>query len=53
MVQDGYSAGQTPLVTLLAALQQTRESRRKGLQAALDYQLALADLERAVGTRIR
>jgi len=53
MVQDGYSAGQTPLVTLLAALQQTREGRLKGLQAALDYQLALADLERAVGTRIR
>jgi len=53
MVQAGYSAGQTPLITLLTALQQTRESRRKGLQAALDYQLALADLERAVGTRLR
>jgi cobalt-zinc-cadmium efflux system outer membrane protein len=53
MVQDGYTAGQTPLVAVLTALQQTRESRAKGLQAALDYQLALADLERAVGTRLR
>jgi cobalt-zinc-cadmium efflux system outer membrane protein len=53
MVQDGYTAGQTPLVAVLTALQQTRESRAKGLQAALDYQLALADLERALGTRLR
>jgi cobalt-zinc-cadmium efflux system outer membrane protein len=53
MVQDGYSAGQTRLFELLAALQQTRESRLKGLQAALDFQIAMADLERAVGTRLR
>jgi len=53
MVQDGYAAGQTPLITLLATLQQTRDSRLRGLEAAIAYQTALADLERAVGTRIR
>jgi len=53
MVQDGYAAGQIPLITLLATLQQTRDSRLSGLEAAIAYQTALADLERAVGTRIR
>jgi cobalt-zinc-cadmium efflux system outer membrane protein len=53
MVQDGYAAGQTPLITLLATLQQTRDSRLRGLEAAIAYQTALADLERAVGTRLR
>ncbi|HWB29134.1 MAG TPA: TolC family protein [Vicinamibacterales bacterium] len=52
MIQEGYTAGHTPLVTVLAALRQSRESRAKGLQAALDYQLALTDLERAAGTRL-
>jgi len=52
-VQEGYAAGQTPLITLLATLQQTRDSRLKGLEAAVAYQTALADLERAVGTRLR
>jgi cobalt-zinc-cadmium efflux system outer membrane protein len=49
MAQDGYSAGQTGLVALLQALQSTRDIRRRGVQAGLDFQLALADLERAIG----
>lgn len=53
MTQDGYSAGQTQLVDVLTAQQQTRAARLKGLQAGLDYQNALADLERAMGTRLR
>ena len=51
--QDSYAAGQTPLAALLQALQQTRDSRRAGLQVSLDYQLALADLERAMGVTIK
>ena len=47
--QDSYNAGQTRLEALLEALQSAREIRRRGLQAALDYQSALADLERAIG----
>jgi cobalt-zinc-cadmium efflux system outer membrane protein len=50
MAQDGYAAGQTGLVVLIQALQQASETRQRGLQAALDFQSALADLERAIGT---
>lgn len=53
MAQAGYTAGQTPLLTLLTALQQGREGRKRNLQTALDYQMALADLEKALGARIR
>jgi cobalt-zinc-cadmium efflux system outer membrane protein len=53
MAQDGYQAGQRDLVNLITALQNNKESRQRGLQASLDYQLALADLERAMGTRLR
>lgn len=49
MAQDSYNAGQTRLEALLEALQSAREIRRRGVQAALDYQAALADLERAIG----
>lgn len=49
MAQDGYNSGQTGLVVLLQALQQTRDIRQRGVQASLDFQLALADLERAMG----
>jgi hypothetical protein len=34
-------------------LQAARDIRRAALQAGLDYQLALADLERAMGTPLR
>jgi outer membrane protein, heavy metal efflux system len=50
MAQDGYAAGQTGLVVLIQALQQARETRQRSLQAGLDFQSALADLERAMGT---
>ncbi len=49
MAQDGYNAGQTGFVALLQALQQAHETRQRGFQAALDFQSALADLERAMG----
>ena len=49
MAQDGYAAGQTSLTVLLQALQSARDTRRRGLEATLAFQLALADLERAIG----
>ena len=49
MAQDGYNSGQTGLVVLLQALQQARDIRQRGVQASLDFQSALADLERAMG----
>jgi len=53
MAQDDYVAGQHDLVYLITALQGNKDKRQRGLQAGLDYQLALADLERAMGTRLR
>ena len=49
MAQDGYNSGQSGLVVLLQALQQARDIRQRGVQASLDFQSALADLERAMG----
>ncbi len=53
MAQESYRAGQTDLVSLLAALRSTRDSRQQGLDAGLAYQQALADLEQAMGTTIK
>ena len=47
MAEDSYREGQTDLPALLQALQAARELRQKSLQAAADYQSALADLEQA------
>ena len=53
MAEESYRSGQTGLPALLQAVQTAREIRQRALQAALDYQTALADLERAVGSPIR
>jgi len=49
MAEDAYRSGQTGLVAMLQALQMTRDLRIRAVQAALDYQISLADLERAMG----
>ena len=51
MAEESYRSGQTGLPALLQALQAAREARAKAVQAAYDYQIALAELERtaAVG----
>jgi outer membrane protein TolC len=51
MAEESYRSGQTGLPALLQALQSAREARAKAVQAAFDYQIALAELERtaAVG----
>jgi outer membrane protein, heavy metal efflux system len=51
--QAAYDGGQIGLPALVQALQTARETRQRGLQAGLDFQHALADLERAMGTSIR
>jgi cobalt-zinc-cadmium efflux system outer membrane protein len=53
MAQESYTSGQTGLPALLQTLQAGREIRQRAVQAGLDYQLALADLERAMGTAIQ
>lgn len=47
MAEESYRSGQTGLPALLQALQSAREARARAVQAALDYQAALAELERA------
>lgn len=49
MAEDSYRSGQSNLVALLQVLQSTRELRLRAIQAGLDFQVALAELERAMG----
>jgi cobalt-zinc-cadmium efflux system outer membrane protein len=53
MADESYRAGQTGLPAYLQTVQAARDVRQRALQAGLDYQLALAELERAMGTPLR
>jgi cobalt-zinc-cadmium efflux system outer membrane protein len=53
MADESYRAGQTGLPALLQTVQAARELRLRALQAGLDYQVALAELERAMGAPLR
>jgi cobalt-zinc-cadmium efflux system outer membrane protein len=50
LAQDSYQFGQTGIAALLQALQAARDVRLRSVDAAAQFQAALADLERAVGT---
>jgi len=49
MAEDAYRSGQTNLVSMTQTIQSSRDVRLRGVQAGLDYQLALDDLEQALG----
>ena len=51
--QAAYTGGQTGLPALVQALQLARDTRQRGLDAGLEYQRALADLERAIGAPVK
>jgi cobalt-zinc-cadmium efflux system outer membrane protein len=53
MAEDSYRSGQTGLAAFLQAMQAAREVRLLGTDAGLEYQSALADLERALGGPLR
>ena len=53
MADESYRSGQTGLPAYLQTMQAAREVRQRALQAGLDYQLALAELERAMGTPLK
>jgi cobalt-zinc-cadmium efflux system outer membrane protein len=53
MAEDSYRSGQTGLAAFLQAMQGAREVRLLATDAGLEYQSALADLERALGGPIR
>jgi cobalt-zinc-cadmium efflux system outer membrane protein len=49
LAQDSYDLGQTGIAALLQALQASRDVRLRSVDAASQFQTALADLERAIG----
>jgi len=53
MAEDSYRSGQTGLAAFLQALQAAREIGLLATDAGLEYQSAIADLERALGGSIR
>ena len=53
MADDSYRLGQTGIAAYLQALQATRDARLRSLQAASDFQAALADLERTMGVPLQ
>ena len=53
MAEDSYRSGQTGLAAFLQAMQAAREVRLLATDAGLEYQSALAELERALGGPIR
>jgi outer membrane protein, heavy metal efflux system len=53
MADESYRSGQTGLPALLQTVQAARQVRLNALQAGLDYQVALAELERAIGAPLK
>ena len=53
LAEESYRAGRTSVLGLLDAQRNLRDLRREGLQAALDLQIALADLEEVLGRPIQ
>ena len=53
MAEDAYRSGQTGLVALLQTIGTAREIRTRAIDADRAYQLAVADLERAVGAPLQ
>jgi outer membrane protein, heavy metal efflux system len=52
LAEESYRAGRTSLLAVLEAQRSLRDLRRDALQAMLDFQLSLADLEEILGTAI-
>jgi outer membrane protein TolC len=50
LAEESYRAGRTSILGVLDAQRNLRDLRRDALQAMLDLQMALADLEEILGT---
>ena len=53
LAEESYRAGRSSVLALLDAQRSLRDLRREALQAALDLQLAFAELEEVVGAPIQ
>jgi len=52
LAEESYKMGRTPVLTLLDAQRALRDVRREFLDALLEYQAALGDLEEVIGAPI-
>ncbi len=52
LAEESYKMGRTPVLALFEAQRALRDVRREYLQALLDFQAALADLEEVIGAPI-
>ena len=52
LAEESYRAGRTSVLAVLDAQRNLRDLRRDALQAALDLQMSLADLEELLGTTL-
>jgi cobalt-zinc-cadmium efflux system outer membrane protein len=52
LAEEAYRAGRTSVLGVLDAQRNVRDLRREALQAALDLQMSLADLEELLGTSL-
>jgi outer membrane protein, heavy metal efflux system len=52
LANEAYRIGQTSLLSVIDATRNAREVRQAYLQALLDYQTALADLEQSAGVKL-
>ena len=52
LAEESYRAGRTSVLAVLEAQRSLRDLSREALQAALDLQLSLADLEEILGTAL-
>jgi outer membrane protein, heavy metal efflux system len=53
LAEESYRAGRTSVLGVLDAQRNLRDLRREALQAALDLQFSIADLEELLGTDVR
>ena len=53
LAEESYRAGRSSVLALLDAQRSLRDLRREALQASLDLQISLAELEEILGTLIR
>ena len=53
LAEESYRAGRSSVLSLLDAQRSLRDLRREALQAALDLQISMAELEEILGTSVR
>jgi outer membrane protein, heavy metal efflux system len=53
LAEESYRAGRSSVLSLLDAQRSLRDLRREALQAALDLQISMAELEEMLGTPVR